>query len=51
MGKRMKVMALISVALASATLVLGGCNTVAGAGKDVSHVGKAVEKSAERHAP
>jgi predicted small secreted protein len=46
-----KVLALILFALTGATLLLGGCNTIAGAGKDVSNTGTAIEKSAEKHAP
>ncbi|MBC7521653.1 MAG: entericidin A/B family lipoprotein [Sandarakinorhabdus sp.] len=41
----MRTPALIAVALVSA-LALSGCNTVGGAGKDVSSVGKAVTKTA-----
>lgn len=51
MHKNTKVLALILFALTGATLLLGGCNTIAGAGKDVSNTGKAIEKSAEKHAP
>lgn len=51
MHKSTKVVALIVFALTGATLLLGGCNTIAGAGKDVSETGKAVERSADKHAP
>jgi len=30
-------------------LFLGGCNTMEGAGTDIKHAGKALERSAERH--
>jgi predicted small secreted protein len=32
---------------AAAVLILSACNTISGAGKDVSSVGKAVSKTAE----
>ncbi len=34
-----------------ATPLLGACHTVAGAGKDISKTGKAIENSAVRHTP
>lgn len=41
--------ALLSVlVLAGATTALGGCNTTAGVGQDVSATGKAVTNSAEK---
>jgi entericidin B len=41
--------ALLSVlVLAGATTTLGGCNTAAGVGQDVSATGKAVTNSAEK---
>lgn len=40
----------LALLLASASL-LGACNTMAGAGKDISKTGDALEKSAEKHAP
>jgi entericidin B len=40
----MKAFAILGMTLA--TLVLAGCNTVAGAGKDVSSAGHAVSKAA-----
>lgn len=51
MHKGTKLLALVIFALAGATLVLGGCHTIAGAGEDVSKTGKVIEKSAEKHAP
>lgn len=38
---------IIILASVAAGLVLAGCNTVEGAGKDVKSAGKAVEKGAE----
>ena len=35
------------VTLVAATMALAACNTVAGAGKDVSSVGKATTKAAD----
>jgi predicted small secreted protein len=35
------------LALAAAALIVTGCNTVAGAGRDLSAAGKAVANSAE----
>ncbi len=37
----------LGLALVAGTLLVAGCNTVAGAGKDVSSVGKTVEKTAK----
>lgn len=51
MCKSSRLLALILFALSGATLVLSGCHTIAGAGHDASDAGKAVEKSAEKHAP
>lgn len=41
----MRTPAIIAIALVS-VLALSGCNTIGGAGKDVSSVGKAVTKTA-----
>ena len=38
----------IALALVSGALLLSACNTVAGAGKDVSSAGKAVSNTAEK---
>ncbi len=35
--------------LFSAVSILGGCNTVAGAGRDISKTGDNIESSAERN--
>jgi len=51
MTKGTRVMALVLFSLAGASLILGGCHTIAGAGEDVSKTGKVIEKSAEKHAP
>ena len=37
----------IALALACATLVLSGCNTVRGIGQDIEKAGAAIEKSAK----
>jgi predicted small secreted protein len=39
------------LALLSAAPLLGACNTVAGAGQDISKTGDAIERSANKHAP
>lgn len=51
MRKSTKVLALILFSLTGATLLLSGCHTIAGAGEDVAKTGKAIEKSADKHAP
>jgi entericidin B len=51
MCKKSTKMALILLLLSGAVLLLGACNTIAGAGEDVSHAGQAVQKSADKHAP
>ncbi|UAK26419.1 entericidin A/B family lipoprotein [Sphingomonas nostoxanthinifaciens] len=38
----------IEVSMIAGTLLLAACNTVAGAGKDVSSAGKAVSNTAEK---
>ena len=38
----------LSLALLAAMLLLSGCNTVEGAGKDVKATGQAVEKAADK---
>ena len=40
---------LIAFCLLASTLVLTACNTVAGAGQDISKGGNAITNSAERH--
>lgn len=37
---------ILAIALLSSTLLVAACNTVAGAGKDVSSAGKAVSNAA-----
>ncbi|WP_291296403.1 entericidin A/B family lipoprotein [Elioraea sp.] len=37
--------------LLGAAPLLGACNTTAGAGKDISKAGEAIENSANRNAP
>lgn len=39
------------LALLAASPVLGGCQTTAGAGEDISAGGHALTNSAEKHAP
>lgn len=43
--------ALMLVLLFPAGVMLGGCNTTAGAGRDISRAGQAIENSANKHAP
>jgi predicted small secreted protein len=40
---------LIGLLLIGGTLVLAGCNTMAGAGQDISKGGNAITNSAEKH--
>jgi predicted small secreted protein len=51
MRKNAKMLALIVLTLAGTSLVLSGCHTIAGAGEDISKAGKAIEKTATKHAP
>ena len=39
---------IVTIALVLSGLAVAGCNTVAGAGKDVSSVGKATTKAADK---
>ena len=39
----------IALIAAATTIVLAGCNTVEGLGKDVKKTGEKIEKAAERH--
>lgn len=39
------------LALLAAAPLLSACNTTAGAGRDLSKAGTAIENSAEKHAP
>jgi len=43
--------ALALMLLLSAGVMLGACNTTAGAGKDIARTGQAIENSANKHAP
>lgn len=45
----MKKIILTLAALCSVAVFTTGCNTVAGAGKDIEHAGDKIEKSAERN--
>lgn len=40
---------ILAVAIVAGAVVVAGCNTVAGAGKDVSSAGNAVTKSADKN--
>ncbi|WP_084627775.1 entericidin A/B family lipoprotein [Elstera litoralis] len=42
---------LLLATLLAGTALLAACNTVAGAGQDMQQGGKAIEKSADKHAP
>lgn len=39
---------LLMIAMATGTLVLAGCNTVEGAGRDVQSVGRSIEDVGDR---
>ena len=39
----------IALIAAAAAMVLAGCNTMEGLGKDVKKTGEKIEKAAERH--
>jgi predicted small secreted protein len=41
---------LIALLLIAGTAVLAGCNTMAGAGQDISKGGNAITNSADKHA-
>lgn len=41
---------LLAIAIGS-TALLSGCNTMAGAGKDIQDAGQGIHNSAERHNP
>jgi predicted small secreted protein len=51
MFKKMTMLALTLFALLGTTALLSACHTTAGAGEDISNTGKAIEKSANEHAP
>jgi predicted small secreted protein len=47
----MRKLPIIGLPLLTAVPLLASCNTTAGAGKDISNAGQAIENSAEKHAP
>jgi predicted small secreted protein len=49
MYKKMTLRTLSVIALLGAASLLSACNTTAGAGKDISKAGAAIEKSAKEH--
>lgn len=50
MAKR-TLLTLTMLAILGAAPLLSACNTMAGAGEDISKGGQALEKSAQKHAP
>lgn len=51
MSKRTLTLTAALLLLLGAAPMLGACNTTAGAGKDLSKAGQAIENSANRNAP
>lgn len=51
MTRRNKMIALSLLGLIASSFVLSACHTTAGAGEDISRTGKAIEDSADKHAP
>jgi len=51
MLKKKAMLALTLLALLGAAPLMGACHTTAGAGEDISQAGRAIEKSADKHAP
>jgi predicted small secreted protein len=51
MFKNTKMIVLSLLALIATVPLLGACHTTAGAGEDISQAGKAIENSADKHAP
>jgi predicted small secreted protein len=51
MFKKTTMLALSLLALLGAMPLLGACHTTAGAGEDISDAGKAIQNSADKHAP
>lgn len=49
MSMTSRLMIFTLLALFGAVSLLGGCNTVAGAGRDISNTGDSIESSAERN--
>ncbi|HEY0185103.1 MAG TPA: entericidin A/B family lipoprotein [Rhodopila sp.] len=48
---RKLVAALTLLSLMAAAPLLSACHTTAGAGQDISNTGRAIENSADKHAP
>ena len=51
MTQRTTAFTLTLLALLGVATLLAACNTMAGAGEDISQGGQAIERSADRHAP
>jgi predicted small secreted protein len=51
MNKKMMPLVLTVLVLLGSGPLLAACHTMAGAGEDISNTGKALENSAEKHAP
>jgi predicted small secreted protein len=51
MCKRKTILSLTLLAMLGAVPLLSACHTTAGAGEDISDTGKAIERSADQHAP
>lgn len=51
MCKRTMILSLTLLAILGAAPLLSACHTTAGAGEDISDTGKAIERSADQHAP
>lgn len=51
MRNRSPILTAALLLLLAAAPLLGACNTTAGAGKDISKAGQAIENSANKHAP
>ena len=49
--RKLSVIALPLLAMLAAVPWLASCNTTAGAGRDISNTGQAIENSAEKHSP
>jgi predicted small secreted protein len=51
MCPRTTLLAFTLLALIGAAPLLAACHTTAGAGEDISSAGRAIERSADKHAP
>jgi predicted small secreted protein len=51
MCKRTTLLAFTLLAMLGVVPLLSACHTTAGAGEDLSDAGRAIEKSADKHAP